>query len=137
MSRKLSLIILAAIFLIYLIILGIDVLSFMPAKETAVVVEETVGREALLTGADDNSSIRRELLPDERININTATDTELERLPGIGPGLAEAILQYRRENGDFICIEDIMKVKGIGQGRFDDIAGNISVEENDNENSGS
>ena len=61
------------------------------------------------------------------ININTATQTELESLSGIGPVYAKAIIQYRLENGPFEKIEDIQEVKGIGPVTFEKIRSNISV----------
>ncbi|MDH3360657.1 MAG: helix-hairpin-helix domain-containing protein [Desulfobulbaceae bacterium] len=48
------------------------------------------------------------------ININTATSTELEQLPGIGASKAEAIVKYRETHGLFKRINDITNVKGIG-----------------------
>lgn len=50
----------------------------------------------------------------EKININQASAGELKQLRGIGPKLAERIVQYREEHGPFRSPEDIMKVKGIG-----------------------
>ena len=61
------------------------------------------------------------------ININTATQTELETLPGIGPSLALRIINYREENGKFSSIEDIKNVSGIGDSRFEDIKNYITV----------
>ena len=52
------------------------------------------------------------------VNINSATLTELETLPGIGPSKAAAIINYRIESGGFKTIEDIQKVKGIGAVTF-------------------
>ncbi len=61
------------------------------------------------------------------ININTATLEELDRLPGIGPVIAQRIIDYRMSNGGFDLIEDIMNVKGIGPVTFDKIKGLITV----------
>ena len=61
------------------------------------------------------------------ININTATAEELDRLPGIGPSIAQAILDYRTQNGPFKTIEGINEVKGIGDALFAKIKGSITV----------
>ena len=52
------------------------------------------------------------------ININLATATDLEMLPGIGPTMAANIIAHREANGPFITIEAIMDVPGIGEGKF-------------------
>lgn len=62
-----------------------------------------------------------------KININKATQTELETLPGIGPAIATKIINYRDENGKFATIEDIKKVNGIGDSKFENIKDLISV----------
>lgn len=64
---------------------------------------------------------------DRKININTADEAELTKLSGIGEVTASAIVRYRTENGLFEKIEDIMKVPGIKQGRFDAIKDMIIV----------
>ena len=61
------------------------------------------------------------------VNINTATKEELDALPGIGPVKAQAILDYRKANGNFKTPEDIMKVSGIKEGEFAKLKGLISV----------
>lgn len=61
------------------------------------------------------------------VNINTATQTELESLPGIGPSLALKIINYRKENGKFSCIEDIKNVSGIGESKFEGLKRFITV----------
>ena len=61
------------------------------------------------------------------ININTATQTDLEMLPGIGPSIAADIVSYRESNGPFATIEAIMDVPGIGEGRFETIRDLITV----------
>jgi competence protein ComEA len=61
------------------------------------------------------------------IDINTASAGELEGLPGIGPKLAQCIVDYRESNGPFATIEEIMEVQGIGQGVFEEIKESITV----------
>src|SRR5512132_1372466 len=61
------------------------------------------------------------------VNINTATKEELDALPGIGPVKSQAILDYRKANGPFKTPEDIIKVKGIKEGEFSKLKGEISV----------
>jgi competence protein ComEA len=89
------------------------------------------GEEPSITsGGDDNNSL---VLPGateqpqtsggdtERININTASLDEFDSLPGIGPTIAQRIIDYRDENGPFQTIEDLMNVSGIGPSTFDNI----------------
>ena len=54
----------------------------------------------------------------EKINLNTAGSEELQRLPGIGPAMAERVLAYRKEAGGFKAIEEILQVKGIGEKKY-------------------
>lgn len=54
------------------------------------------------------------LVSPKRININSADKAELELLPGVGPALAQRIIDHRTKNGPFVKIEDLDKVKGIG-----------------------
>ncbi len=64
----------------------------------------------------------------ELININAASAAQLETLPGIGPALAERIVDHRVAHGPFPTIEHVMNVRGIGEGLFNDIRDLITVE---------
>lgn len=61
------------------------------------------------------------------VNINTASETELQTLNGIGASTAKKIVDYRNQNGDFNTVEEIMNVSGIGQSKFDSIKDDITV----------
>lgn len=63
------------------------------------------------------------------ININKASEEELEELSGIGEKIAKRIVEYRKKNGKFIKIEEIKKIKGIGEKKFNNIKNLITVEE--------
>jgi comEA protein len=65
--------------------------------------------------------------PDQKININTAQLDELQKLPRVGPAIAQRILDYRKDNGNFKRIEDLMKVRGIGEKVFGQLKDLITV----------
>lgn len=64
---------------------------------------------------------------DVKVNINTATQAQLETLPGIGPSTAMKIITYRNENGKFTKIEEIKEVSGIGEAKLEKIKEFITV----------
>jgi comEA protein len=57
---------------------------------------------------------RKPLREGEKININKASISELTRLPGVGPRIAERIYEYRKQVGKFKSVEELLNVKGIG-----------------------
>jgi len=63
----------------------------------------------------------------QRIDINRAESWLLEALPGIGEVLAQRIVDYRKQNGPFRIVEDLLKVSGIGSGTFEQIRDCITV----------
>ena len=61
------------------------------------------------------------------VNINTASAEELDTLPGIGPAMAQRIIEFRETEGAFTAIEDIKKVKGIGEAKFEKMKDKICI----------
>ena len=61
------------------------------------------------------------------VNINTASATDLEALPGIGAKTAARIVEYRQKNGPFKKVEELMNVRGIGEKNFLKLKPQISV----------
>jgi competence protein ComEA len=88
----------------------------IPYVEGASIVIPTPGVEVVTTNT-------------ELININTASQVELETLPGIGPTTAQKIIEYREANGLFARTEDIINVSGIGPGTYERIKDLITVGE--------
>jgi len=62
-----------------------------------------------------------------KISINMADKSELDALPGIGPSLADRIMEYRQANGSFSDINELRKVPGISQSKFEKIKDKITL----------
>ena len=62
-----------------------------------------------------------------KVNINTANLEKLQTLPGIGESLAQRIIDYREQNGNFKAIDDLKNVSGIGESKFNNIKDKIYV----------
>ena len=77
----------------------------------------SLGDEAAQTAQDESGLI----------NINTATEEELRALPGVGEATAASIVEERSNNGPFSAPEDIMRVSGIGEKKFEKMKGRICV----------
>lgn len=88
-------------------------------KEQEDVVKDEPGNNIIIEGNEEK---------EVKININKATQTEIETLPGIGPSTALKIINYRNEHGKFKNIEDIKNVSGIGDSKFENIKEYICVE---------
>lgn len=61
------------------------------------------------------------------VDINTAGVEELDTLTGIGPALAQAIIDYRAEHGDFTSAEELLEVKGIGEAKLAGLREEITI----------
>ena len=61
------------------------------------------------------------------VNLNTASEAELDAIKGIGPGKAKAIVEYRDKNGPFKTVDDLGNVKGFGKKSIDKLRPELSV----------
>lgn len=62
------------------------------------------------------------------VNINTATQSELEAVKGLGPSKAKAIIMYREANGGFKTLDELDNVKGFGKASIEKLQGELTVE---------
>lgn len=92
-------------------------------KESTIIVESNIDSGTVGQSNEIKSNNNKKL----KININTATKTDLETLPGIGESTALKIIEYRKEKGKFKLIEDIKQVNGIGENKFNKIKELITV----------
>ena len=86
--------------------------------------------EALEEAQDEVEAVSEETEPGVvfPLNINTATIPELDELPGIGPVLAQRIVDYRTTCGGYKAVEELLKVNGIGEAKLMEIIDLITVE---------
>ncbi len=77
---------------------------------------------------DTSDALLQIFIPSFPVNLNTATQTQLEKLPRIGPSMAGRIIDYRERNGPFKSKQDLMRVRGIGEKTFAQLADKITIE---------
>ncbi len=108
------------------VLVGIRFIGKQAEKQTA--FYETIVR-------DENPDVRAAEITQEgestAVNVNTASLSELTKLPGIGEAKAKAIIEYRDENGPYTTPEDLKRVKGIGDGILEKIRPYICFFEED------
>ena len=94
----------------------------LPEKQSEPIPEEEEAAEEIV----EQTEPEKALFP---MNINTATAEELVELPGIGPALAQRVVDYRTANGEFKAVEELVKVNGIGDSRMKELLPLVTVEE--------
>lgn len=102
----------------------------IPTKQTKEVQEEKIENYVITSSgisSDEKKEEKNNTTQNKKVNINTATQTELETLPGIGPSTAIKIISYRKEKGKFAKIEDIKEISGIGESKYNKIKDLICV----------
>lgn len=117
--KKKAKIIVAAVIFIAVAAAGYIIEKF---EKDAFIVETVATEDAVSYTSDSAMEING------KININSAGIEELKKLDGIGESFAEKIISYREEHGAFGTIEEIMKVPGIGEKKFEDFKEDICVE---------
>lgn len=90
-------------------------------------VGEAAEKYVITSGGVSSDDEEKKNAQNSKVNINTATQAQLETLPGIGPSTATKIISYRKEKGKFTKIEDIKEVSGIGDSKFEKIKDSITV----------
>lgn len=95
-----------------------------PAEFPAQTIQREANEQPSATDSANNSGQTRAPL----INLNTASASELETLPGIGKGLAERIIEHREEFGPFRRVEHLIIVRGISDRRFRGLKDLVTVE---------
>jgi competence protein ComEA len=96
----------------------------------ALLVALAIGGLGLVTGvpaqaAEKSASAEATEL---RVNVNTADVEQLTQLKGVGEATAQAIIDFRKENGSFKTVEDLLQVKGIGEKRLATMRDSIVLE---------
>ncbi len=122
----------AVTFLVILILIGSGfwgVRRFSPALFLGKPDFIAVPNEQHASGqGDENAEKKNRRVDDIRLNINTATATQLETLPKIGPQLARKIVQYRAQSGNFTSVDALKNVSGIGEKTLEKLKPFISVD---------
>ncbi len=95
--------------------------------EQIIISTQEQAEQSQSSAAGTATSVDASLGSTSKININTADATKLQELQGIGPSTAQAIIDYRTQNGNFKTIEDIKEVSGIGDGKYSKIEASICV----------
>lgn len=91
-------------------------------------IGEILGKSEILNSKlETNSNVLNSNDLNGLVNINKATVAELDRLPGVGPAIAQKIIDYRQEKGGFVSVEEIKLVSGIGDKMFENIKDLIEI----------
>jgi len=104
-------------------------LTGQTSADTVSELQSAISQEPVVEQAVPSENTDGLVLADQSglININTASQAQLEELPGIGPTKAKAIIEYRLKYGVFLRIDDLLKVKGIGPKTLESLRPKVSL----------
>lgn len=94
----------------------------VPSKQ--IIAERVSGDQP---AGKQSSDIRSSGTPAQKINLNTASEEKLDSLPGVGKSTAQKIIEYRRTNGPFTRIEQIMEIPRFGKSKFEKIRDRLTL----------
>ncbi|MBI4675411.1 MAG: helix-hairpin-helix domain-containing protein [Chloroflexi bacterium] len=100
----------------------------VPARATSAATSNTTAPAATNPALPSPGTSAATPSAPTKLNLNTATLEELDALPGIGPALAQRILDYRKQNGSFKSIEELKNVRGIGDALYADLKDLVTVQ---------
>ncbi|GAB2662641.1 helix-hairpin-helix domain-containing protein [Kribbella swartbergensis] len=109
---------------------GVDLTTLNLARQVTDGEQILVGQAAppgTTTTAPGTTSNPPTAQPGAPVNLNTATLDQLDALPGVGPVLAQRILDYRTQNGPFTTIDQLQEVPGVGPKKFDSLKSHVRV----------
>lgn len=89
--------------------------------------EEVLNKKEEEKATQNNIKDSKAISQSKKVNLNKATQTELETIPGIGPSTAMKILNYRKEKGNFKKIEELKEISGIGENKFNKMKDFIEI----------
>lgn len=92
--------------------------------------KEVSGEKVYITAGSGNNIIVQDKVEEgkkQKVNINEAKQEDFEQLPGIGPSIAQRIVEYRDQNGKFTSIDELQEVKGIGEAKFENIKEYVTI----------
>lgn len=123
-NNKVNKILIGIILILLVFFLG---QRYIERRSTEEIMLYSQAIEKSIPRSPEENESNSEDISSEKININTASAEELQKLDGIGEKKAEAIIHYRYVYGDFTDISEIMNVDGIGSGTYEKIKDKITV----------
>ena len=101
------------------------------ALETLLAASIFVGGLSLVNPERLNAAPKSEVLVESQavrpVNVNKANAEELQAIRGIGPALAERVIQYREEHGPFKRVEELTEIRGIGEAKLEKIKSQVTI----------
>lgn len=106
---------------------SVNLARFLEDGEQIYVTEPGIPAVSGMSGSPSSNFASQGGAGQGRLNLNRASETELDGLPGVGPVLAKRIVTYRAERGNFGSVDDLQKVTGIGPAKFSELRNFVTV----------